>query len=122
MKHPCNNDLLLSTRSAACFAALRKEISEAYAPAILQEAMDACGCSLHLRFLSEGSFPLERFRELTRRMKDPTLTIRVVSTCGGTMQSPNRYEYERRIWMWREDGERTTIAVPDDLCCCARPD
>lgn len=122
MKHPCNNDLLLSTRSASCFAALRKEISEAYAPAILQEAMDACGYSLHLRFLSEGSFPLERFRELTRRMNDPTLAIRVVSICADTAQPPIRYEYERRIWMWREDGERTTIAVPDDLCCCARPD
>lgn len=111
----------MATQSAASFAAFRKEISGVCDPHILMESMDTKGCFLHLYFLSEGSFPLERFHELTRRLNDLTLEIRVVSSCQATIQHPILYEYKEKIWMWQEDKGRTTIAVPDDLRCPGIP-
>lgn len=117
MKNPCNNDLVMSTQSAASFAAFYQEMSEKYNPTILKESMDEKGCVLHLGFLSDDTFPLERFHELTRRLDDPSLKIKVVSMCTTTRRPPDLYEYSERIWVWQEEKGRTTIAVPDDLRC-----
>lgn len=111
----------MATQSAASFAAFLKEISGVCDPHILTESMDTKGCFLHLYFLSEGSFPLERFHELTRRLNDLTLEIHVISLCQTSMQPLIRYEYKEGIWIWQEDKGRTTIAVPDDLRCPGIP-
>lgn len=121
MKITCNNDLVMATQSAASFAAFLKEISGVCDTHILTESMDTKGCFLHLYFLSEGSFPLERFHELTRRLNDLTLEIHVISLCQTSMQPLIRYEYKEGIWIWQEDKGRTTIAVPDDLRCPGIP-